>query len=110
MKVYEGANIRNIAVVGHAHAGKTTLVSALLYTAGATPRQGRVEDGSSVTDHDPEEVSRGMTISTGMAWAEWGQTKLNLLDTPGFNMFVHEARIACIARSEERRVGKECRL
>jgi elongation factor G len=97
VKVYEGANIRNVAVAGHAHAGKTTLVSALLYTAGATPRQGRVEDGSTVTDHDPEEVSRGMSISTGLAWAEWGQTKLNLLDTPGFNMFVHEARIACVA-------------
>ncbi|MGH9576144.1 MAG: GTP-binding protein, partial [Terriglobales bacterium] len=96
MKVYEGANIRNIAVAGHAHAGKTTLVSALLYTAGATPRQGRVEDGSAITDHDPEEISRHMSVTTGVAFAEWGKTKINLLDTPGFNMFVHEARIACV--------------
>ncbi len=99
MKVYEGANLRNLALIGHGHAGKTTLVSAMLYTAGATPRFGRVDDGSATTDYDEEEVSRKMSIGTGIAFVEWGKTdaakvKINLLDTPGFNMFVHEAKMA----------------
>src|SRR3989440_7407798 len=80
-------------MMGHGHAGKTSLVSAMLYTAGATARLGRVDDGSAATDHDDEEVSRKMSISTGVAVAEWGKTKINILDTPGFNMFVHEAKM-----------------
>ena len=94
MKVYEGANIRNVVLVGHGHAGKTSLVSAMLYTSGATQRLGRVDDGSAPTDYDEEEVARQMSISTGGAFAEWNKTKINLLDTPGFNMFVHEAKMA----------------
>ena len=93
MKVYEGANIRNVALIGHGHAGKTSLVSAMLYTAGATQRQGRVDDGSAVTDYDDEEIARKMSITTGVAYAEWDKTKINLLDTPGFNMFVHEVKM-----------------
>jgi elongation factor G len=93
MKVYEGANVRNVAVVGHGHAGKTSLVSAMLYTAGATQRLGRVDDGTSTTDYDDEEIARKMSISAGLAYAEWGQTKINFVDTPGFNMFVHEAKM-----------------
>ena len=98
MKVYEGAHLRNLALVGHGHAGKTTLVSAMLFTAGATPRFGRVDDGSSITDYDEEEIARKMSIGTGLAFVEWGKTdpdkvKINLLDTPGFNMFVHEAKM-----------------
>ena len=94
MKVYEGANIRNAAVMGHGHAGKTSLVSAMLYTtAGTSQRMGRVDDGSATTDYDDEEIARKMSISTGLAYAEWGKTKINLLDTPGFNMFVHEAKM-----------------
>src|SRR6201993_972695 len=92
VKVYEGANIRNVALVGHGHAGKTSLVSAALYTAGATQRMGRVDDGSATTDYDEEEIARQMSVGTGIAFAEWGKTKINLLDTPGFNMFVHEAK------------------
>jgi elongation factor G len=94
VKVYTGENVRNVAVVGHGHAGKTSLISAALYTAGATPRLGRVDDGSAPTDYDEEEISRKMSISTTLAYAEWGQTKINFLDTPGFNMFVHEAKMA----------------
>ena len=94
MKVYEGANIRNVVLVGHGHAGKTSLVSAMLYTAGASQRLGRVDDGSAPTDYDEEEIARKMSISTGLAYAEWGKTKINFLDTPGFNMFVHEAKLA----------------
>src|SRR6185437_10066169 len=87
VKIYEGTNVRNIAVVGHGHAGKTSLISAMLYTSGATQRLGRVDDGTATTDYDEEEISRKMSISVGLACAEWGQTKINFLDTPGFNMF-----------------------
>jgi elongation factor G len=93
VKVYEGANLRNLALVGHGHAGKTTLVSAMLQTAGATQRFGHVDDGTATTDYDEEEIARKMSISTGLAFVEWGKTKINLLDTPGFNMFVHEAKM-----------------
>ena len=94
MKAYEGANIRNIAVVGHGHAGKTSLISAMLYTSGATQRLGRVDDGSAATDYDEEEIARKMSISASLAYVEWEKTKINLIDTPGFNMFVHEAKLA----------------
>ncbi|HEY7099327.1 MAG TPA: elongation factor G [Terriglobales bacterium] len=93
MKVYEGANIRNVAVIGHGHAGKTSLISSMLYTAGSTQRLGRVDDGSATTDYDEEEISRKMSISCGLAFVEWEKTKINLVDTPGFNMFVHEAKM-----------------
>jgi len=93
VKPYEGANIRNVVVVGHGHAGKTSLVSGLLFTTGATQRLGRVDDGTTVTDYDEEEVARQMSISAGLAFAEWGKTKINLVDVPGFNMFVHEAKM-----------------
>src|SRR5437667_11463832 len=79
--------------MGHGHAGKTSLVSAMLYTAGATQRLGRVDDGSATTDYDEEEIARKMSISAGLAYAEWGNTKINFLDTPGFNMFIHEAQM-----------------
>ncbi len=99
MKVYEGANIRNVVFAGHSHAGKTSLVSAALYTAGATQRLGRVDEGNTVTDYDEEEVARHMSISSALAYAEWSktgspQTKVNMVDAPGLNMFVHEARLA----------------
>ncbi len=93
MKVYDSANIRNVVLVGHGKAGKTSLVSAMLYTSGATQRLGRVDDGSATTDYDDEEIARQMSVSTGVAYAEWGKTKINFLDTPGFNMFVHEAKM-----------------
>jgi elongation factor G len=93
VKVYEGANIRNVALMGHGKAGKTSMVSAMLYTAGATQRLGRVDDGSATTDYDEEEIARQMSISASPAFVEWGKTKINLVDTPGFNMFVHEAKL-----------------
>ncbi len=93
MKAYEGANIRNVAVIGHGHAGKTSLVSAMLYAAGANQRLGRVDDGTAPTDYDEEEIARKMSISGSLAHVEWGKTKINIVDTPGFNMFVHEAKL-----------------
>jgi len=93
VKTYEGANVRNVAIMGHGHAGKTSLISAMLYTGGASQRMGRVDDGSATTDYDEEEIARKMSISTAMACVEWGKTKINILDTPGFSMFVHEAKL-----------------
>ncbi|HET9180718.1 MAG TPA: elongation factor G [Candidatus Angelobacter sp.] len=97
MKVYEGKDIRNVVIIGHSHSGKTSLVSAMLYTGGATPKLGRVDDGSTVTDHDEEAIARQMTVSTGIAPLEWHNTKINLLDTPGFTLFAHEGKIAMSA-------------
>ena len=94
MKSYPGSEIRNVAVVGHAHCGKTTLVSALLHAAKMTSQQGRVEDGSAVTAYDEEDVARGTTMQNAVAFAEWNGVKINFIDTPGFHMFVHEARCA----------------
>ena len=84
MKTYQGSEIRNVAVVGHAHSGKTTLIAALLHAAKATPTQGRVEDGSAVTAYDEEEVARGTTMQNAVAFAEWQGVKINLVDTPAF--------------------------
>jgi elongation factor G len=94
MKTYQGSEIRNVAVVGHAHSGKTTLIAALLHAAKMTPTQGRVEDGSAATAYDEEEVARGITMQNAVAFAEWQGTKINFVDTPGFHMFTHEARAA----------------
>jgi len=96
MKTYQGSEIRNVAVVGHAHSGKTTLISALLHAAKMTDKLGRVEDGSAVTAYDEEEVARRTTMANAVAFAEWSGIKINMVDTPGFHMFVHEARAAML--------------
>jgi elongation factor G len=96
MKNYPSQDIRNVAVVGHAHSGKTTLVAALLHAAKMTPTRGRVEDGSAVTAYDEEDVARRTTMSNAVAFAEWEGMKINLVDTPGFHMFLHEARCAML--------------
>jgi len=97
LKVYEGKDIRNLVVIGHSHAGKTSLVSAMLYTGGTTSKLGRVDDGSTTTDYDEEEIDRQMTIATSLGPVEWRNTKINLLDTPGFPMFAHEAKLSMAA-------------
>ena len=94
MKVYSGSDIRNVALAGHNDTGKTTLVSHLLHTAGATPRMGRIDDGTTVTDFDPDEIERKHSISAAIAYAEWKDCKINLLDTPGFGIFLMEAKTA----------------
>jgi elongation factor G len=96
MKTYQGSEIRNVAVVGHAQSGKTTLIAALLHAAKMTPNQGRVADGSAVTAYDEEEVARGLTMQNAVAFAEWQGVKINLVDTPGFHMFTHESRAALL--------------
>ena len=90
MKDYQAKNIRNISVVGHGSEGKTTLVEALLFSAGAIDRQGRVEDGSTTTDYEPEETKRQISISAAMAPLEWKETKINLIDIPGYFDFAGE--------------------
>ena len=94
MKVYDASSIRNVAVVGHGGCGKTSLVSALLFDMGAVNRLGRVEDGTTVTDFDPDEVERRISLQSAPAHGEWKKTKVNLLDAPGYANFLFEARSA----------------
>ncbi len=94
MNVYEGKNVRNVGIVGHGGSGKTSLISAVLFDTGATTRLGRVDDGNAPTDYDEEEVERKITISSKLAVAEWNKNKVNMLDTPGFGLFIQEARSA----------------
>ena len=93
MRVYNTSDIRNVALVGHAHSGKTMLTSAMIFAGGATSRLLRTEEGSTVTDFDEEEVLRKHSISTGIAALEYSKKKINLLDTPGLNTFIHDARL-----------------
>lgn len=83
MRDYDSAGIRNIAVVGHGGSGKTSLVDALCFAAGTGKRHGVVKDGTALTDHLPEEIERGYSISLGCAFAEWQDSKINFIDTPG---------------------------
>ena len=94
MKVYDAASIRNVAVVGHGGCGKTQLVAAMLFAAGAVNRLGKVDDGSTVTDFDEEEIGRKHTLSSSLAHAEWQKAKINIIDTPGFANFLTDARSA----------------
>ena len=94
MKVYDAGSIRNVAVVGHGGAGKTQLVSAMLFDAGMVNRLGRVDDGTTVTDFDEEEIGRKHTLSSSLAFAEWNKVKVNVIDTPGFANFLSDARAA----------------
>ena len=97
MKTYDGENIRNVALVGHGDTGKTQLISACLFTAGMVNRLGKVDDGTSVTDYDEEEIQRKFSISAALAYAEWGKSKINFIDTPGYNIFLHETEAALMA-------------
>ena len=94
MKVYDAAAIRNVAVVGHGGCGKTQLVSAMLFAAGAVNRLGKVDEGTTVTDFDEEEIARKHTLSSSLAYAEWQKTKINIIDTPGFANFLSDAKAA----------------
>jgi elongation factor G len=94
MKVYDAPNLRNVALVGHSGAGKTQLVSALLYDAGAVNRFGRVDEGTTVTDYDEEEIARRHTLVASVGYVEWNKTKINFIDTPGMANFLSDARAA----------------
>ncbi len=97
MKVFESSDIRNVALVGHGHSGKTCLTAAMLFTSGATERHQKPDDGNSVTDFDEEEVARKLSINAALAALAWQKTKINLIDTPGYNIFLNETRAALVA-------------
>ena len=94
MKVYDAASIRNVALVGHSGSGKTQLASAILSDAGMINRFGKVDDGTTVTDFDEEEIARKHTLSASLAYAEWNKLKINLIDTPGIGNFLSDAQAA----------------
>jgi len=94
VKSFPPAKIRNVALVGHGGAGKTTLTEALLFCSGAINRHGRVEDGTTTTDFDPEEVKRQISVSVGLAPVEYQGHKINILDCPGYADFATEAESA----------------
>ena len=113
---YELKNIRNLCLLGHGGNGKTSLAESILFTAGATDRLGKVTDGNTVSDYDPEEVRRQISISAATMNAVWKNTKINIIDTPGFFDFVGEVyqalRVAdigviCVAAKEGVNVGAE---
>ncbi|MGJ5817738.1 elongation factor G [Paludibaculum fermentans] len=97
MKVYESTEVRNVALVGHGHSGKTTLAAGMLFATGATNRLTRVDEGNTITDFDDEEINRKLTISTSLAVVEWKKKKLNVFDTPGFNLFMYDTKISMAA-------------
>ncbi|MDQ6760406.1 MAG: elongation factor G, partial [Acidobacteriota bacterium] len=97
MKVYDGTDIRNVGLIGHGHSGKTTLTAGLLYTTGATNRLTRVGEGNTITDFDDDEIQRKLTISSAIAAVEWNRKKINLIDTPGFNIFINDTKAALAA-------------
>ena len=94
MATFPVNKIRNVCIMGHGGDGKTSLVESLLYIAGVTDRVGKVPEGNTVCDFDPEEVKRQFSISTAVAPLTWGDCKVNLLDTPGFFDFENEAEQA----------------
>ncbi|NQW05424.1 MAG: elongation factor G [Acidobacteria bacterium] len=94
MKVFDAADVRNVALVGHSGAGKTQLAAALLYDTGATPRLGKVDEGTTVTDYDEEAIARKHTLSSSLAYFEYKKCKVNLVDTPGMGNFLSDARAA----------------
>ena len=91
MRVYKTGEIRNVAVVGHGASGKTSLVDALAFVAGTSKRHGSVKDGTALTDYTPDEIERKYSINLALAVAEWMDTKLNLIDTPGYLDFTGDA-------------------
>jgi elongation factor G len=97
VKVYDTNDIRNVALIGHGHSGKTSLASGLLFTSGTISRLARVDEGATLTDFDDEEIQRKITISTALAPAEWNKKKINLVDTPGFNIFINDTKASLAA-------------
>jgi elongation factor G len=95
MKVYDISEIRNLALVGHGSSGKTSLASSLLFSSGTVNRLGKVDQGTTVTDYDDEEIARKVSISSALAHLEWKKVKLNLIDTPGYGAFIADAK-ACL--------------
>ncbi|MCL2678437.1 MAG: GTP-binding protein, partial [Clostridiales bacterium] len=94
MKVYPSANIRNVGIVAHQGAGKTSLTEAMIFNTGAVNRLGKVDEGNTVSDYHPEEIKRKSTVNTSLVACEWRGHKINLLDVPGFSDFFGEVSSA----------------
>jgi elongation factor G len=94
MQQYGLENIRNVVLLSHSGAGKTSASEAMLFSAGAIKRLGKVDDGSTTSDYDPDEVKRQISISLSLLPLEWQGAKLNIIDTPGYSDFVGEVRAA----------------
>jgi len=90
MREYQTGQIRNVGIISHGGAGKTSLTEAMLFNTGKITRLGRIEDGSTITDSDPEEIKRKVSINTALAPCEWRDHKINFLDTPGYSDFIAE--------------------
>src|SRR5690242_19909181 len=97
MKFHESSDLRNVALIGHWHACETSLACALFYSAGATERLSLPDEGNAVTDFDEEEIARKISISSSVAAFEWQKTKFNLIDTPGYNIFLEDTRSTMVA-------------
>ena len=95
MKAFSTENLRNLAIIGHGDAGKTQLVSSLLYVAGKTPRWGKVDEGTTITDHDEDSIDKKISFNNNFAHLEYNDKKFNLIDSPGYAAFVAHARPAC---------------
>src|SRR5687767_8310977 len=94
MKAFTTEHLRNLAVIGHGDAGKTQLTASLAYVAGSTPRWGKVDEGTSPTDHEEDSIARKVTLNNNFAHLEYQDAKINLIDTPGYAAFVAHARPA----------------
>ena len=94
MDVFRTDRIRNVVLLGHGGAGKTTLAEGMAYLSGITSRMGKVTDGNTISDFDKEEIKRKFSISTSVIPIEWGKVKINVLDTPGYFDFVGEVEEA----------------
>jgi elongation factor G len=92
MANFEVAKIRNVAVIAHGGAGKTSLVEAMLFNSGMTDRLGSVQDGTTVTDYEPEEIDRKITITSALAYCNWDKHRINVIDTPGFINFIEDTK------------------
>ena len=95
MKAFNTEDLRNLAIIGHGDAGKTQLVSSLLYIAGTTPRWGKVDEGTTVTDHDEYSIEKKITLNNNFAYLKYKDKKINCIDSPGYAAFVAHSRLAC---------------
>ena len=98
MKDFKTEDIRNVALVGHGSTGKTSLAEAMLFSSGAINRLGKVEDGTTTSDYDPDEIKRKISINLSLLPCEWKGKKINLIDTPGYADFVGEMKAGATRR------------